>query len=75
MLRFMVLVGVGRVGVGFFAVFALVDYLTRYGYEYTPVLLSHVLKWLPGSVVVGALFGFFFFRIMEKRYNESVPDK
>lgn len=74
LLRFVVVSGVGKVGLGFFALFAGLDYLTRYGFEFTPVFFTHLLRWLPGAVVVGAVFGFFFFRSMEKRYRESVPD-
>lgn len=75
LLHYMVVVGVGRAGIGFFAVFAVLDYLTRFGFEYTPVLVPHVLKWLPGSVVVGAIFGFFLYRIMDKRYRESLAEE
>jgi hypothetical protein len=67
-------VGIGKVGGGFFAVFATLDYLTRYGLGYMPVL-PHALRWVPGSIVVGATFGFFFYRIMEKHYKQWISEQ
>ncbi len=69
MLRFLLVAGVARAGAAFFVVFSGLDYVTRYGLVYNTALASNFAAWIPGSLVVGAVYGLFYWLIMEKQYK------
>jgi len=65
----LLVVGLGRAGLAFLVIFGGLDYLTRYGAACDTALVSHVVGWVPGAVVVGIIFGLFYWLIMEKQYK------
>jgi uncharacterized BrkB/YihY/UPF0761 family membrane protein len=71
-LRFVVVAGLLRVGLGFWALFASLDYLTRYGFtliDPAPQAIAwHFARWVPGALVVGLIFAACYWVVMSKQY-------